>query len=205
MTTEKEYPLIENLDRVKSKKFESPEQRLHAIVTVLHEEATTHYTERDSDRTVPVEMQIQSHYRWDVAGCVFTNKIMLDLMRKKEVTDKVVKSHLLCVTLGEVFYEMAATLFYHFYREDTGTGLTAAENNEIIKTVFGEHFDQLNKASEDWLLEFIPSLLVVHPDWTDTDPVGYTASQVRHYRTTYKDAFFMPHIEKAIQIVSTVA
>jgi hypothetical protein len=55
MTTEKEYPLIENLDRVKRKKFESPEQRLHAIVTVLHEEATTRYSERDSDRTVPVE------------------------------------------------------------------------------------------------------------------------------------------------------
>lgn len=205
MTMPNKYPLIENLERVKRKKFDTPEQRLHAIVMVLNEDALSRYVECDSDSVIPIEIRIQSSYRWDVAGCVFTNKIMLDLMRKKEVTDKVVKSHLLCVTLGEVFYEMAATLFYHFYREDTGTGLTAAENNEIIKTVFGEQFDQLNKASEDWLLEFIPSLLVVHPDWTDTDPVGYTASQVRHYRTTYKDAFFMPHIEKAIQIVSTVA
>lgn len=201
MTTEKEYPLIENLDRVKRKKFESPEQRLHAIVTVLHEEATTRYTERDSDRTVPVEMQIQSHYRWDVAGCTFTDKEVLNLMRKKEITNTVTQSHLLCVSLHEVFYDMAANLFYSFYSIESGSGLTADENNEIIKAIFGEQFDKLNQAFHEWFMEFIPKMLMVHPSWTDVDPVAHTERQIKHYRTAYKDAFFMPHIEEAIQNV----
>ena len=203
MTIEKEYPLIENLDRVKRKKFETPEQRLHAIVTVLHEEATTRYTDQDADRTVPVEMRIQSNYRWDVASCIFTDKEVLDIMRKQEVTNTVTQSHLLCVSLPEIFYDMAANLFYNFYSKDSGSGLTADENNAIIKTIFGEQFEKLDKAFHEWFIEFIPKMLMVHPSWTDVDPVLHTERQIKHYRTTYKDAFFMPHIEEAIQNVTS--
>lgn len=202
MTPEKEYPLIENLERVKRKKFETPEQRLHAIITVLDEESLSRWVERDNDQTVPVEMRRQSNYRWDVAGCVFTNAEILHRMRVQELTNTVTQSHLLCVVLSGVFYDMAANLLYIAYSKDSGSQLTAEENNEIIKTIFGEQFEQLNEAFHEWLVEHVPKMLVPHPNWNHTDPAGYTAQQVTHYRTTYKDAFFMPHIEEAIQNVT---
>jgi uncharacterized protein involved in copper resistance len=52
-------------------------------------------------------------------------------------------------------------------------------------------------------MEFIPKMLMVHPSWTDVDPVAHTKRQIKHYRTAYKDAFFMPHIEEAIQNVTS--
>jgi hypothetical protein len=202
MTTETEYPLIENLELVKRKKFETPEQRLHAIITVLDEEASSRWVERDSDEAVPVEMRRQSNYRWDVASCVFKDDDILHMMRVKELTNTVTQSHLLCVSLPEIFYDMAANLLYLSYAKDSGSQLTAEENNEIIKTIFGEQFSRLDQAFHEWLIEHVPKMLVVHPAWTNTDPVKYTASQVQHYRTTYEGSFFMPHIEEAIQNVT---
>lgn len=202
MTTEKEYPLIENLERVKRKKFETPTQRLYAIIAVLDEEALSRWVERDSDRIVPDEISRQSTYRWDVAGCIFTGNEILDLMRKQEVTNTVTQSHLLAVSLPEIFYDMAANMFYNFYSKDSGSQLTAEENNEIIKTIFGDNFNRLDQAFHEWFMEFIPKMLMVHPSWTDVDPVAHTERQIKHYRTAYKDAFFMPHIEEAIQNVT---
>lgn len=201
MTTENEYPLIDNLERVKRKKFETPTQCLHAIIAVLDEEALSRWVERDSDRIVPDEISRQSTYRWDVAGCIFTGNEILDLMRKQEVTNTVTQSHLLADSLPEIFYDMAANMFYNFYSKDSGSQLTAEENNEIIKTIFGDNFNRLDQAFHEWFMEFIPKMLMVHPSWTDVDPVAHTKRQIEHYRTAYKDAFFMPHIEEAIQNV----
>lgn len=203
MTTETEYPLIENLERVKRKKFETPTQRLYAIITVLDEEALSRWVERDSDRIVPDEISRQSTYRWDVAGCIFTSNEILDLMRKQEVTNTVTQSHLLAVSLPEIFYDMAANMFYNFYSKDSGSQLTAEENNEIIKTIFGDNFTRLDQAFREWLVEHVAKMLAPHPAWGDVDPVKYLEQQTQHYRTTYEGAFFMPHIEEAIQNVTS--
>lgn len=202
MTTEKEYPLIENLERVKCKKFATSKQRLHAIITVLDEEASSRWVERDSDSIVPIEMRRQSTYRWDVAGCVFMDDDILHMMRVKELTNKVTKSHLLCVSLPDVFYDMAVNLFYLFYEKESGNQLSAEENNEVIKTIFGKEFPRLDQAFHEWLVEHVPTMLVPHPAWGDVDPVKYLEQQTQYYRTTYKGAFFMPHIEEAIQNVT---
>lgn len=202
MTTSNEYPLIENLDRVKCKKFKTPEQRLHAIITVLDEEASSRWVERDSSATVPIEMRRQSTYRWDVAGSVFNDDDILHMMRVKKLTNTVTQSHLMCVSLSEVFYDMAANLLYLSYAKDSGSQLTAEENNEIIKTIFGEQFSRLDQAFHEWVIEHVPKMLVPHPAWGDVDPVKYLEQQTQHYRTTYEGAFFMTHIEEAIQNVT---
>lgn len=204
MTSEKKYPLLDNLEKVKNKPFKTLEEQLYAIVNVLDEEALTRWKDDNSETVVPVELRRQSLFRWDVAGSVFGDTNVIHLIRKKQASDMVTKSHLLCVTLGEVFYDLAASLFYQFYGQDTGNGLTACENNEIITTIFGEQFNQLDKAFEDWLVGHVANMLIAHPDWNNVDLVAYTNSQIDHYRNTYEGAFFMPHIEKAIQNITAI-
>lgn len=202
MTTQKEYPLIENLEAVKRKKFATVEDRLTSIIAVLDEEVLSRGIEHNPERTVPEDMARQSKFRWDVAGCVFTGKKMLTAMQKQEVTNIVTKNYLLCVHQPEVFYDMAAMMFYNFYAKDSGSGLTADENNEIIKNIFGDDFDKLKEAFDEWLVNHIENMLVPHPTWTNINPVKYLASQSKYYQETYKGAFFMSSIEKAIQNVT---
>jgi hypothetical protein len=202
MTNQKEYPLIENLEAVKRKKFATVEDRLTSIIAVLDEEVLSRGIEHNPDRTVPEDMVRQSKFRWDVAGCVFTGKKMLNAMQKQEVTNIVTKNYLLCVHQPEVFYDMAAMMFYNFYNKDSGSGLTADENNEIIRNIFGNDFDKLQEAFDEWLVEHIEKMLIPHPTWTSIDPVKHLASQSKYYQESYKGAFFMSSIEKAIQNVT---
>lgn len=203
MTTQEKYPLIENLEAVKRKKFATVEDRLTSIIAVLDEEVLSRGIEHNTERTVPEDMARQSKFRWDVAGCVFTGKKMLNAMQKQEVTNIVTQNYLLCVHQPEVFYDMAAMMFYNFYNKNSGSGLTADENNEIIKNIFGDDFDKLQVAFDEWLVGHIEHMLVPHPTWTSIDPVKHLASQSKYYQESYKGAFFMPSIEKAIQNVTS--
>lgn len=203
MKPDNSYPLIENLDKIKAQPLKNPEETLYAIVNVLDEEALTRWIDDNSGSSIPAEIRRQSKFRWDIADLVFRDTNVIQLIRKKQASDTVTKSHLLCVTLDEVFYDMAANLFYNFYSQDSGNGLTAIENNEIIKSIFGEQFERLDKAFEDWLVTHVADMLVVPPTLKRIDPVVYTENQINHYRNTYKDAFFIHHIEKAIQNVTS--
>jgi len=196
-----EYPLISNLEAIEKRLFSNPEHQLHAVIQILDEEAQLRWVDRDEDSVIPVELRRQSTYRWDVANRVFKDSIMLNMMRKQEAINTVTKNHLLCVTLDEVFYEMAGTLFSHFYKKDSGNGLTAEENNEIIKNIFGAEFDKLLESYDWWFVDHVTKMIYPSPEWPDVDPVGYINSQINYYRTTYEGAFFMPYVEKAIQNV----
>lgn len=202
MTTQEKYPLIENLEAIKRKKFATVEDRLASIIAVLDEEVLSRGIVHNPDTTVPAEMERQSKFRWDVASCIFTGKKMLNIMQKQEVTNTVTQNYLLCVHQPEIFYHMAAIMFYNFYAKDSGSGLTAVENNEIIKNIFGDDFDKLQEAFDQWLVRHVEKMLVPHPTWTSIDPVKHLASQSKHYQETYKGAFFMQSIEKAIQNVT---
>jgi len=204
MTTQKEYPLIDNLEAVKRKKFATVEDRLTSIIAVLDEEVISRGLEYSPERTVPEDMARQSNFRWDVAGCVFTGKKMLNAMQKQKVTNIVTKNYLLCVKHPEIFYDSAAMMFYNFYNKDSGSGLSADENNEIIKNIFGDDFDKLQVAFDEWLVEHIEKMIIPHPEWINVDPVKHIAIQIKYYQETYKGAFFMPSVEKAIQNVTNV-
>lgn len=203
MTTVTEYPLIPRLESIKRRKFNNQVDRLNAIASVLDEEAFSRWTESDSDRSIPDQINRQSKYRWDVARCIFNSKEMQNLINTREVENSITQSHLLCVQLGGVFYKMAATLFYTFYDDGSsgGSGLTNEENNEIIKSIFGDDFEKLNEAFHSWMVGHIERMLTPHPTWGVQEPINFANKQAKHYRETYAGAFFMPHIEEAIKNV----
>jgi hypothetical protein len=202
MTNQQEYPLIENLENVKFKYFKTPNERLYAIVNVLDEEALTRWKDDNTSSVVPAALRRQSIFRWDVASLIFIDTDVIQLIYERKTYDMVTKYHILCLSMPD-FYDMAANIFYTFYGEDTTNGLTAEKNDFIIKEIFGNHFNELNYAFESWLVPHVSSMLIAHPNWNNIDHKAYTASQINHYRTTYKNSFFMPHIEKAIQNVTS--
>lgn len=200
--SETNYPLVRNLEALEKKSFSKPEHRLHAIIQILEDEAQSRWKDDSSESVIPVELRRQSTYRWDVAQCVFNDPVMLKMLQIQETVNTVTKNHLLCVSLDAVFYEMAGTLFYNFYKKDSGNGLTAEENNEIIKSIFGTEFDKLMESFDVWFVDHVTKMILPFPAWVDVEPVSYVEGQIQYYRTTYEGAFFMPYIEKAIQNVT---
>lgn len=196
-----EYPLISQLEAVEKKTFSNPDHKLHAIIQILEEEAQSRWKDDSSNSSLPVEIRRQSTYRWDVARCVFEDPVIFKMLQKQETINTVTKNHLLCVSLDEIFYEMAGTLFYHFYKKESGNGLTAEENNEIIKSIFCDEFDKLMESFDGWFVDHVTKMILPFPEWVDVEPVSYVEGQIKYYRTTYEGAFFMPYVEKAIQNV----
>lgn len=198
MSFEKEYPLIQNLDLIKKTKNKTDIECLDAIISVLDAEVVSRNIE-NKDKIVPDNMFRATLYRWDVARAVFNNKKMLDIINTLETKDTVNHSYFLCKDFGAVFYKSTTLLFFNFYSDQSGNCLPAKTTNQIIKDIFGEHFTNLEKSFEDFIIPHV-SRMINAPDHLDSiEKSSFKKRQISHYQKTYENAFFFEYIQKAIK------
>lgn len=203
MNQAKEYPLIENLEAISQKAFNQTAEELDAIISVLDEEFLVRLGKPDENVALPDKLSRSARYRWDVALCVFNSDDTRHAIKMRKTQDSVLKYQLLC-THDPEFFDMAVMHFYNFYSEQSGNGLSHDETTQIIKDIFDQQFSQLEKAFEKFLLDHIPRIIIA-PDTLQLglkDKTLFSESEIKHYRKVYKDCFFYPYIEKAIQSLS---